>query len=97
MFAQWLKEWQDQKLSNCQKFTLSAQTSAALNQTAKCQAALIEDLLSKGYSYVLTARLQSNPLEWRYGEYSQISGGRFLVSANDVSRSENISQNEEPR
>ena len=90
MFAQWLQEWQDQKLSNCQKFTLSAQTNAALIQTAKCQAALIEDLLSEGYSYVLTARLQSDPLERRYGQYRQMSGGRFFVSAKDVSRSENI-------
>ena len=54
MFAQWLQEWQDQKLSNCQKFTLSAQTSAALIQTAKCQAALIEDLLSEGYNHTAT-------------------------------------------
>ena len=84
-------------LSNCQKFTLSPQASAVLIQTAKCQAALIEDLLSEGYSYVLTTRLQSDPFERRYGKYRQMSGGRFLVSAKDVSRSENIMQNEEPR
>ena len=90
MFAQWLQEWQNQKLPNCQKFTLSGQTSAALIHTAKCQAALIEDLLSEGYEYVMTARFQSDPLEKRYGQYRQMSGGRFLVSVKDVSRSENI-------
>ena len=97
LFAQWLQEWQEQKLSNCQKFTLSAQTSAALIQTAKCQAALIEDLLSEEYSYVLTARLQSDPLERRYGQYRQMPGGRFLVSAMGCFSIRELMQNENPR
>ena len=59
-------------------------------QTLRCQAALIQDLLTEGYKFVLTARFQSDPLERRYGQYRQMSGGRFLVSAKDVNRSENI-------
>ena len=50
ILTQWLQEWQDQKLLHCQKFTLSAQTISDLIQTAKCHVALIEDLLSEGYS-----------------------------------------------
>ena len=90
MFADWLQEWQNQKLSNFQKFTLSAQTSAALIHTTLCQAALIEDLFADGYEYVLTAKFQGDTLEKRYWQYRQLSGGRFLVSMKDVSRSENI-------
>ena len=88
--ADWLEEWQNGKIPNSQKFTLSAQTNAAMVQTLRCQAALIEDLLSEGYEYVLTARFQSDPLERRNGQYRQMSGGRFLIPVKDVSRSENI-------
>ena len=82
-FAEWLVEWQEERLRNSEKFTLSAQTSAALIRTIKCQAALIEDLLEEGYDYVLTSRFQSDPLERRYGQYRQMSGGRFLISVKD--------------
>ena len=78
------------KLPNCEKFTLTAQTSSALKRTLRCHAALIEDLLSEDYDFVLTARFQSDPLERRYGQYRQMSGGRFLVSLKDVTLSEKI-------
>ena len=77
------------KIPNCEKFNLSAQTSAALRRTLRCHS-LIEDLLAEGYQYVLTARFQSDPLERRYGQYRQMSGGRFLVSLKDVLNSEKI-------
>ena len=88
--AEWLSDWKSQAIPNSQKFTLSAQINSAMIQTLRYQAALIEDLLSEGYKFVLTARFQSDPLEKRYGQYRQMSGGRFLVSAKDVDRSENI-------
>ena len=62
-FATWLEEWKKESIPNAQKFTLSAQTNSALIQTLRCQASLIEDLLSDGYNFVLTARFQSDPLE----------------------------------
>lgn len=89
-FAEWIKEWSNQKIPNCEKFTLSAQTSAAMVHTLRCHACLIEDLLSDGFEFVLTSRFQTDPLEKRYGQYRQMSGGRFLISAKDVVRSENI-------
>lgn len=89
-FADWLEDWRRERIPNAQKFTLSAQTTSAMIQTLRCQASLIEDLLFSGYKFVLTARFQSDPLEKRYGQYRQMSGGRFLVSAKDVGRSENI-------
>ena len=89
-FADWIDEWHDEKLPGCQKFTLSAQTASALTRTLRGQAALIEDLLSEGYKYILTARFQSDPLERRFGQYRQMSGGRFLVSLKDTTCSEKI-------
>ena len=89
-FADWVENWQNQKIRNAEKFTLSAQTSDALCRTLRCQAALIEDLLSEEQEFILTARFQSDPIERRFGQYRQMSGGRFLISAKDVSTSENI-------
>ena len=55
-----------------------------------CQASLIEDLLSDGFKFVLTARFQSDSIERRFGQYRQMSGGRFLVGLKDVIWSERI-------
>jgi hypothetical protein len=88
--AKWVKEWSGGKIANSEKFTLSSQTSDAFQRTLLCQASLIEDLLSDGFKFVLTARFQSDPLERRYGQYRQMSGGRFLVSLKDVRTSEKI-------
>ena len=55
--ADWITEWQECKLPNCERFQLSAQTADALIRTLRCQAALIEDLLeTQQYEYVLKAR-----------------------------------------
>lgn len=89
-FADWLNKWENSKIPNFEKFTLSRQTSSALQRTLLCQASLIEDLLCENYKYVLTARFQSDPIEKRFGQYRQMSGGRFLVSLKDVIYSEQI-------
>ena len=52
----WLKRWDNSKIPNCEKFNLSAQTSSVLQRTLLCQASLMEDLLSDGFKFVLTAR-----------------------------------------
>ena len=51
---------------------------------------LIEDLLQDGFAYVLTSRLQTEPLERRLSKYRQVSGGRFLVGLREVNLSEKI-------
>ena len=53
-------------------------------QTLRCQASLIEYLFDDGYDFVLTARFQSDPLERRFGQYRQISGGLLLVGLKDT-------------
>ena len=56
----------------------------------RCHAALIEETLQFRTEYFLTARLQSDPLDRRYGQYRQMSGGGFLVSLKKVLCSESI-------
>ena len=48
------------------------------------------DLLSEGYKFVLTGRMQTDCLKRRFSHYRQMSGGRFLVSLNEVINSESI-------
>ena len=88
--ADWIEEWKDESISNCERFTLTENTSSALKRTLRCTASLIEDLLSEGYEYVLTSRYQSDPLERRFSQYRQMSGGRFLVGLREVNSSEKI-------
>ena len=86
-----METWKKEKIPNCENFQLSGQTNSALQRTLRCHAALIEDLLEiDGYKSVLTARFQSDPLEKRYGQYRQMSGGRFLVSLKETMCCENI-------
>jgi len=88
--AKWIQDWRSEQCSNSEKFTLSKQTSDAFVVTLRCTASLIEDLLREGYSYVLTARLQTDSLELRFSKYRQMSGGRFLVALREVTISERI-------
>ena len=83
--ADWIEEW-------CQSphFTLTTQTTSALTKTIRSQALLIDELLSDGYSYVMTFCLQSDPIERRFSQYRQMSGGRFLVSLREVLNSKRI-------
>ena len=46
--------------------------------------------MNEGYNFVHTGRLQTDPLERRFSQYRQMSGGRFLVSLKEVYRSEYI-------
>ena len=58
--------------------------------TLRSQAMLIDELLNDGYDYILTARLQSDPIGSRFSQYRQMSGGRFLVSLREVRNTERI-------
>ena len=60
-----LKTPADQNEKWCQfpAFTLTPQTVSALTNTLCAHPMLIEDLLNEAYQYVITARLQSDPVE----------------------------------
>ena len=78
-FAEWLNNWSE-----------SPHTSDALIRTQYAQVLLVEELLNSGYEYVILRKLQSDPLEKRFSQYRQMSGGRFLVSLREVLNSERI-------
>ena len=67
---------------------LSKQTFDAFICTNQAIADFTTDLFNDGYQYVLTGRLQTDHLERRFSQYRQMSGGRFLVSLNEIYRSE---------
>ena len=71
-FSNWLDAWQDSK-----KLGLSQQTFKAFIQTNYAISELSLELLNEAYDYVLTGRFQSDPLERRFSQYRQLSGGRF--------------------
>ena len=89
-FANWIEQWQRQESRKAKPLSLTVQTSKALVTTLRCTASLIEDLLEEGYSYVLTARFQTDPLERRFSRYRQMSGGRFLIGLRELECSERI-------
>ena len=64
--------------------------ASSFTRTLLCHASLIEDLLEEGYEFVLTSRFQSDPIERRFAQYRQMSGGRFLVGLKDLTSSEKI-------
>lgn len=83
--ADWVESW-----SQISDFCLSKQTAKALIKTLRAQAMLIDELLECDYNFVLTSRFQSDPIERRFSQYRQMSGGRFLVSLREVLTSERI-------
>ena len=50
----------------------------------------IDELLNDGYVFVFTVRFQSDPIEWRFSQYCQMRGGKFLVSLREVLNTERI-------
>ena len=53
-------------------------------RTLKYHASLIEDLLAKGYDFIMASRFQSDSLERRFGQYRQMIGGRFLLGITEA-------------
>jgi len=64
VLADWIEQWCDSPA-----FKLTAQTKSALVSTLRAQAILIDELLVDGYQFVMTARLQSDPIERRLSQY----------------------------
>ena len=82
--AVWFSAWSKTRTGLC----LSKQTFQALIKTLHEQAQLMTELLQEGYLYVIPAKLQTDPLEKRFSQYRQMSGGNFLVSLREVLQSE---------
>ena len=48
----------------------------------------MKDLFEEGYDFIIPARFQTDPLEDRFSQYRQMSGGNFLISLQEVFQSE---------
>ena len=83
--ADWFTSWSKTRSGLC----LSQQTFQAMVLTLQAQAHLVTGLLQEGYEFVIPAKFQSDPLEQRFLQYRQMSGGNFLVSLREVLNSEN--------
>ena len=81
-----MSDWRESK-----KHGLSRQSFDALISTNRAITEVMIYLTSnEGYKYILTGRLQSDPLERRFSLYWQMSGGQILLSLKEVYRSESI-------
>ena len=49
----WIQNWREKKFPNCEKFTLTSQTTLAFLRTLKCYDSLIEDLHAEGNETLL--------------------------------------------
>ena len=69
-------------------FTLTPTNLNSFDQYLAIASNVIDELLNNGYYFVLTARLQSDPIECHFSHYRQMSGGRFLVSLREEPNTE---------
>ena len=63
--ASWIEKWDEMKFPKSEKFSLSERKSSAMKQTLRYQTALIDDVLTDGFDFVLTAGIQCDSLERR--------------------------------
>ena len=81
--ADWIEQWYQSPA-----FTLSRQTASTLTTILCVHAMLIDDLLNG--AYLITARLQSDPVDRHFSQYRRMSGGRLFVNLREVLISERI-------
>ena len=67
------------------KYGLSHETFRAWILTLEGVVLLAKNLIAKhGFHYVLLGKMQSDPLEGRFGMYRQLNGASFFVSVREV-------------
>jgi len=91
-FHEWLCAWEGQNISQRQGI-LSRETMFALKHTVISMVSLCEYLLttpvgSQQMKYVLLGKFQTDNLEFRFGQYRQMSGANYNVSVTQVMESE---------
>ena len=82
--ADFLDRWEEARTPGLTKETFLAlrQTCRAL---ADCATYMLEEL---GFSFVLLGKLQSDPIESRFGWFRQLSGANYFISVKQVLDSE---------
>lgn len=69
-------------------FVLSAQTSSAFVFTLWSHAMLNNEFLENDYEFIQTNKFLSDPIERKFSQYRQMSGGRSVVCLREVINSE---------
>jgi len=88
MFHDWLCAWERLQLSPRQG-CLSKETLFALKQTVLAAKLIAEYLLREvRCHYVLLGKFQTDNLEFRFGQYRQLSGANYNVSVTQIMESE---------
>jgi len=81
-FSSWLKTWRE--TSNRDR-ALSSETFGAAIQTTDALPELAEYLIrEKGLQYVLLGKIQSDPLEKRFGWYRKLAGSNYFCSVRQM-------------
>lgn len=74
--ADWISSW-----TSSSRYSFSSETGLAWSQTLRAICALCIDLVNNhGFSYVLTGKLLSDPIEARFGCYRQMAGANYYMS-----------------
>lgn len=83
-FVTWLQDWE-----NSDKHGLSKETFLCAKQTSSSMAELIPYLLNeRKLNFVLTAKLQSDQLEGRFGRYRRSAGTNYFISVRQILEAE---------
>jgi len=87
-FYSWLCAWENANVEQRQGI-LSKETMLALKHTVKAAVHLSEYLLtSLNFQFVLLGKFQTDNLEFRFGQYRQLSGANYNVSVTQIMESE---------
>ena len=72
----YVREWYDSGLQG-----LTSPTSYAWQQMCTVLPAVAKYMMKEcGFDYVLLGKLTSDPLEGRFGQYRQLSGGNYFIA-----------------
>jgi len=77
-FSTWLQEWEEQ--SKGRQTGLSRETFLAARHTCHALCDLAHYLLHHDFEYVLLGKINSDPLERRFGWYRQLAGANYFIS-----------------
>ena len=88
-FAEWGQRWEALGKDKKRLGMLSRETSFALFHTSSALVKLSNYLFhDHNFDYILLGKFQTDPLEARFGQYRQMSGGNYNVSVTQVLESE---------
>ena len=81
-FLDWLESW---KAMCCTTGMLTLETHSALALSTNCLIEITNYCINElEFKYILTGKLQTDPLEYRFGKYRQLAGGQYNVTLRQI-------------